>query len=276
MDYTITPLTPHGTGAEITGLQLGRPLDEAQRARLNQALATHHVLVIRDQRLSPAGFAAAAENFGTLMAQHIQGNASREHPLVFELKPVPVAPNVFKAAGEAFHTDHSFDQQPPKATALHPVVLPSSGGDTQFVNTHLAYDDLPDETKARIDGLRAVHQYYSRHARAKVRQLSEENLRALPPPAIHPLAPVHPDNGRRHLYINPSRMDSIIGMPDDEAMRLIERLMAHATRSTYEYRHVWRQGDMVIWDNRSVLHKANSDYEMKNGEGRHMYRLMLR
>lgn len=277
MRYTITALTPHGTGAEIRGLDLRDPHEANLREELNQAFARYHVLVFRDQKLSPREFAHAAENFGDIMPQAIKGHGAREHPDVFELRPMAVAPGEYRApGGDGFHTDHSFDAHPPKATALHPVILPSAGGDTQFCNVHLAYDELPDEMKKRIDGLQAVHTYYSRNAAYQVRTLDAQSLAELSPPAIHPLAPLHPDNSRRYLYISQSRLESIIGMDDAQTLRLVKELMTHATQPKYEYRHVWRHGDMVIWDNRSVLHKANGDYDMREGEGRLMYRLMLK
>jgi taurine dioxygenase len=176
--------------------------------------------------------------------------------------------------GETFHTDHSNHPAPPKATILYPVELPSKGGDTQYANMHLAYDELPEAMKQKIDGLRAVHVYLSKYSPRPLKPLNEESLKALPPPGIHPLVRVHPDNGRKALYMNPVRIESIIGMPDDEALDLVTELMTHATQPKYEYRHQWRHGDMVIWDNRSVLHKANPDYDMN--EKRYLYRLMLK
>lgn len=277
MSYTVNPLTSHGTGAEIRGLDLSKPLDEQLRRRLNQDFARYHVLVIRDQQFTPRQFAQAAENFGEIMPQAIKGFGTREHADVFELKPMAVAPGEYRApGGDGFHTDHSFEPCPPKATSLHPVRLPSSGGDTQFCNVHLAYDELPQAMKQRIDKLKAVHAYYSRNAAYGVRKLDPESLAALPPPAIHPLVPVHPDNGRRYLYVNQSRLESIVGMDDAQTVQLVKQLVTHATQQKYEYRHVWRTGDMVIWDNRSVLHKANGDYDMREGEGRLMYRIMLK
>lgn len=277
MQYRLTPLTAHSTGAEIRGLDLRVALGMELRAQLNQAFAQYHVLVFREQRLGPREFARAVENFGEIMPQAIKGFGTKEHPDVFELKPMAVAPGEYRApGGDGFHTDHSFEPEPPKATALHPVVLPSAGGDTQFCNVHLAYDELPAETKARIDGLVAEHAYYSKNAAYPVRKLDAESLSALHPPVEHPLVPVHPDNGRRYLYVNQSRMQSIRGMDDAEMKQLVRDLVAHATQSRYEYRHAWRDGDLVIWDNRSVLHKANGDYDMREGEGRLMYRVMLK
>lgn len=277
MRYTVNPLTSHGTGAEIFGLDLRKPHEATLRQALNQALARHHVLVIREQELSARDFAHAAQNFGEIMPQAIKGHGARDHADVFELKPMAIAPGEYRApGGDGFHTDHSFEACPPKATTLHPVILPSTGGDTQFCNVHLAYDELDPEMKQRIDDLRAVHTYYSKTSPYKVRKLDAESMAALPPPVVHPLVPIHPDNRRRYLYINQSRLESIVGMDEQTTRQLITTLLAHATQAKYEYRHVWRKGDMVIWDNRSVLHKANGDYDMREGAGRLMYRVMIK
>jgi taurine dioxygenase len=128
--------------------------------------------------------------------------------------------------------------------------------------------------KAKIAGMKAVHVYLSRYSPRALAPLNEESRRNLPPPGIHPLVRTHPENGRKALYLNPVRMESISGMADEEALALVAELMAHATQAKYEYRHRWRPGDMVIWDNRSVMHKANTDYDMS--ERRYLYRLMLK
>lgn len=271
--YTITPMTSHGTGAEIRGLDLSVPADDALRKQLNADFAKYHVLVFREQKLSTPQFAAAGEIFGPLLSQHHKDIRALGHPEVYEIRNTEIAPGKYLIAGESFHTDHSNHPCPPRATSLHTVSLPSYGGDTQFVNTHLAYDELPDTMKHRIDGLKAVHAWESRYSPRKMRALSDESRKSLPPPAIHPIVRVHPDNGRQFLYLNPVRMDSIVGMDDKDALALIGELMAHATQQKYEYRHKWVMGDMIIWDNRSVMHQANGDYNMK--EVRHLYRIMI-
>jgi taurine dioxygenase len=176
--------------------------------------------------------------------------------------------------GETFHTDHSNHPRPPKATMLFAVQLPSHGGDTQYVNMHHAYDDLDTDTKRKIDGLKAVHVYQSKYSPRALGHITEESLGNVPPPGVHPLVRTHPENGRKALFLNPVRMESIVGMEDDEALALIGDLMRHATRMKYEYRHRWRYGDWVMWDNRSVMHQANADYDMN--ERRYLYRLMLK
>jgi taurine dioxygenase len=122
--------------------------------------------------------------------------------------------------------------------------------------------------------VQAVHVYLSKYSPRSLGNLSDDSRKALPPPGVHPLVRMHPDNGRKALYLNPVRIESIVGMEDSEALDLIGELMAHATQKRYEYRHQWRHGDMVIWDNRSVMHQANPDYDMD--ERRYLYRLMLK
>jgi taurine dioxygenase len=273
MSYTVMPMTEH-TGAEVRGINLADEIDPAARAELNRAFANHHVLVIRDQELSPEGFKKAAQVFGELLQHDKKETHVPGHPDVYYVSNDQIVNGKRIIPGESFHTDHSNHPAPPKATTLFAVSLPSSGGDTQYVNMHDAYDDLSEAMKRRIDGMRAVHVYLSKYSPRSLGLLTEESRKALPPPGIHPLVRVHPDNGRKALYLNPVRIESIVGMDDSEALDLIGELMAHATQKKYEYRHQWRHGDMVIWDNRSVMHQANPDYDMN--ERRYLYRLMLK
>jgi taurine dioxygenase len=231
------------------------------------------VLVIRDQHFTPYQFKAAAQVFGELQPHNKKERHVPGHPDIDYISNEEFAHGKRIISGETFHTDHSNYPQPPKATALFAVDLPSTGGDTQYVNAHDAYDDLPDATKRRIDGLKAVHVFESKYSPRSLGILTDESRKKLPPPGIHPLVRTHPENGRKALYLNPVRIESIIGMPDDEALALIDELMRHATQKKYEYRHKWRHGDWVLWDNRSVMHQANPDYDMR--ERRRLYRILL-
>lgn len=274
MNYIINTLTAHRTGAEILNLNLAKPVDEALREELNRMLAQYHVLVFRDQNLTPKEFARAGEIFGEIMPQHHKQLRAAENVEVYSIKNEEISPGKYFISGESYHTDHSDHAIPPKATALHAVTLPSKGGDTQFVNMHIAYDELPLSIQNRIDKLEAVHVFQSKYSPRALRKIDDETLKTLAPPAVHPLVRVHPENGRKFLYLNPVRMESIKGLSDEEALALINELMAHSTKQKYEYRHQWKYGDMVIWDNRSVMHQANGDYDMS--EKRHLYRLMVR
>jgi len=271
--FTITPLTGH-TCAEVVGLDFTQPLDAETRATLNQAFAEHHVLVMRDQHFDPEEFKAAAQVFGELQQHDKKEHHVPGHPDVYYVSNDEIVNGRRIIPGETFHTDHSNHPRPPKATMLYAVELPSKGGDTQYVNMHDAYDDLSGETKARLDGLKAMHVYLSKYSPRPLGSITADSLRDVPPPGVHPIVRTHPDNGRKALYLNPVRMESIVGMEDEDALQLIDELMRHSTQKKYEYRHQWRYGDWVIWDNRSVMHQANPDYDMN--ERRYLYRLMLK
>jgi taurine dioxygenase len=271
--FSITPLTPR-TGAEVVGLDFTELVEPEACATLNRAFADHHVLVMRDQHFTPDQFKVAAQVFGELQIHDKKEHHVPGHPDVYYVSNDEIVNGRRIIPGETFHTDHSNHPRPPKATMLFAVDLPSSGGDTQYVNMHDAYDDLSEDMKRRIDGLKAVHVYLSKYSPRPLGHISEESRRNVPAPGIHPLVRTHPENGRKALFLNPVRMESILGMEDADALALIGELMRHATQKKYEYRHKWRHGDWVLWDNRSVMHQANPDYDMS--ERRYLYRLMLK
>ena len=273
-DCAISPLTSH-TGAEVRGIDLRRPVDDALRTRLNQAFVDHSVLVIRDQKLSAPEFLQAMQVFGEPFPQHNPRFRVPECPMIHYVSNQDrYEDGTIYIPGEGYHTDHSNDPAPPKATALHAVKLPRRGGDTQFVNMSEAYAALPQETKRRISGLKARHVFQSRHSARKLMSLPEEKRESLAGSVVHPLVRTHPETGRRSLYINPVRIEEIIGMEEPQALRLLDELLTHAIQLRFEYRHQWKQGDLVIWDNRCLLHKANGDYPVE--EVRYLYRIMLR
>lgn len=271
--FTITPLTDH-TAAEVVGLDFTQPVDTDTRSTLIRAFADRHVLVMRDQHFNPDQFVTAARIFGELLPHDNKERHVPGHPEVEYISNEEVVDGKRIIPGETFHTDHSNHPRPPKATTLFAVELPSSGGDTQYVNVHRAYDDLPEDTKRRIDGLKAVHVYHSKYSPRPFGKISDESRRKLPPPGIHPLVRTHPENGRKALYLNPVRIESIVGMEDKDALALIEDLMTHATQKKYEYRHKWRHGDRMMWDNGSVMHQASPDDDI-SARG-YVYRLILK
>jgi taurine dioxygenase len=228
---------------------------------------------MRAQHFRPDQFKAAVQIFGELHPHDKKERHVPGHPGVDYVSNDEFDDGRRVIPGETFHTDHSNHPRPPKATTLFAVELPSSGGDTQYVNMHDAYDDLPEDTKRRIDELKAVHVFQSKYSPRPLGRITEESRRKLPPPGIHPLVRTHPENGRKALFLNPVRIESIVGMEDTEALALVDDLMRHATQKKYEYRHTWRAGDWVLWDNRSLMHQANPDYDMN--ERRFLYRLML-
>lgn len=274
MSVTITPLGEHA-GAEVGGLDLRQPVDAETRKRLNRALADHVALVFRDQELTPKQFADAGRLFGTPMKQLLQQYHLPDCPevgVVSNRDRDAAGDGKILIRGTTWHTDHSNKEVPPKATALYSVNLPDSGGDTKFTNTAAAYDALPAETKQRIDGLKAVHTYLSSRTPRKLPKRTGSEAKESPP-VEQPLVRTHPENGRKALYLNPVRIEEFVGMEKEAGFALLNELMAHATEERFQYRHKWRLGDMVIWDDRCSMHEANMDYDMS--QLRLLHRLMI-
>lgn len=274
MSYEILPLSEK-TGVEVKGVDLSKPIDDDTRARLNQAFVDGSVLVMRGQSLAPAQLRDAVLNFGEIFEQQNTKFAMPECPQIHYLSNQDRYPDGKRyIPGAGYHTDHSNAGEPPKATILCAVELPDSGGDTQYVDMRAAYDGLPEETKKRIADLKGTHVYQSKHSARKLIGLTPEAQAKIPDAVHHPIVRTHPESGRKSLYLNPIRIESIQGMPDDEALPLLNELLEHATQEKYQYRHKWQPGDMVMWDNRCLLHKANGDYD--HSQTRYLYRVMLK
>ena len=269
----IAAMTDH-TGAEIRGLDLSRPASNDVRQALKDAFVKHHVLAIRGQTLAPAQLVQAVTLFGEIFPQHNTRFALTDCPQIHYLSNQDRFPDGRRyIPGEGWHTDHSNDGRPPMATVLHAVKLPGRGGDTQFANMAAAYDALPGPTRARIDPLLAIHVYQSSHSARQLMALPDTAKERVPNAVLHPVVRTHPDNGRKSLYVNPIRIEGIVGLDHKEALPLLSELVEHATQERFQYRHAWQPGDLVIWDNRCLLHKANGDYDMD--EVRYLYRVML-
>ena len=273
MALQITPMNAP-LGAEVTGIDLAQPVSADTQAALYQAWVRHAVLVIRSQQLQPPQFVLAARLFGDLMAQQLKKFTLADHPEVGTIssRDLPLVDGKLHVRGENFHTDHSNFEAPPKATMLHAVALPALGGDTQFVDVRAAFDDLPEARRRQLLPLRSAHVYESSQSPRKMAALSTEE-RAKVPQTLQPLVIRHPESGRAALYLNTGRMEGVEGLPGDAGFQLIDELYAHATQPRYEYRHRWLPGDVVIWDNRSVMHQANADFDP--AEYRFLYRVML-
>ena len=274
MTLEIRPLSEH-TGAEARGVDLSGPVGADTRARLNRAFSEHSVLAIRGQSLTADQMLAAVQLFGDVFHQHNTRFALPECPQIHYLSNQDKYEDGTRyIPGAGYHTDHSNDVMPPKATVLLAIELPDRGGDTQYVNMHRAYEDLPAETKERIADLRGIHVYQSKYSERKLVGLSPEAQKKVPKTVEHPIVRTHPETGRKSLYVNPIRIEGIVGMPEGEALGLLDELLAHATQEKYQYRHRWQPGDMVMWDNRCLLHKANGDYD--HSRTRYLYRVMLK
>lgn len=269
----IRRLSDHA-GAEAVGIDLTQAVSVETKATLNRAFVEHGVLVVRDQSLRPDQVLAAVELFGSIFHQHNTRFAIPECPQIHYISNQDHLPDGTRyIPGEGWHTDHSNDTRPPKATVLHAVTLPDRGGDTQFANMAAAYAALPAAMQERIAGLMAIHVYQNSHSTRKLMGLSDANKERVPNAVLHPIVRMHPENGRKSIYINPIRIEGIVGLDHKEALPLLDELLEHATQEKFQYRHEWRPGDLVVWDNRCLLHKANGDYDMQ--QTRYLYRVML-
>lgn len=260
--------------AAVTGLDLNRLPDRTTRAALLALLHDNLVLCIRGQTLAPPAFRDAMAQFGTPMLRKQLARTAEcaEVNIISSEDRDELGDGRKIVNGANWHTDDSFMREPCSLTMLYGVVVPSRGGDTQFTNMYRAYADLSAETKARIDPLRVIHKYSSSRQLTHVSTRPAEEMAAMPE-ATHPLVRTHPETGRKSLYLNPNRMERIDGLERPESDRLLDELIAHSTEARYQYRHTWRQGDIVIWDNRCTMHKANADYP--EGERRLMHRVIV-
>lgn len=268
-------LSPAG-GVEILGADLSRPLTPAMKQMVIDGLLAHHVVVVRDQTLTPQQQHDFTAQFGEL-EQHVRRHSDAQYAIVHAVTNFdPQGQPTLKPStnGNYFwHTDKSYHDVPSLMTLLHAVELPESGGDTQFANMVLGYKALPEETKARIAGLRAVHAWEWSRIASGSSPASEAEKRERPP-VDHPIVRTHPDTGEKALYIG-LHASHILGMPEAEGRTLLKELLDHATQPEFVYTHNWRSGDLVIWDNRALLHRALANYAMAQ-QRRVLHRTVVR
>lgn len=276
-DFDIRPLGP-ALGAEVVGLDLSEPLDEQAFARLRRAHLDHHVLVFRQQTFTPEQQVAFSARWGTLQRHVLHQFALKDHPDVLIVSNIVEngQPIGLGDAGVFWHSDLSYKERPSLGSFLHAQELPRDGGDTLFANQHLAWDELPADLRRAVQGRRAEHSYLKQYAELQRRNpwrpnLSAQQVRAVPPVA-HPIVRTHPDTGRPALFVSEHFTTRVLGLPDDESKALLDALFAHSTQSRYVYRHRWQPGDLVFWDNRSVLHLATG---CPNDQRRRLYRTTI-
>lgn len=258
----------------VEGIDLRRALDAATVDLLRRTVVERLVLCIRGQQVDDRQYLEAMRAFGTPMRQLRTTAELQNVPeiIILSSEDRDVRGDGRRlVVGAAWHTDDSFKAVPCSLTMLYGVTVPATGGDTQFANMHAAYDALDSATKAHIADLRVIHTYDSSRKKNHVAKLAAEEA-AKVPPVIHPLVRTHPETGRKALYLNPNRMEQVVGMERDASDALLDRLIAHATEPRFQYRHKWQAGDIVIWDNRATMHKANADYPQ--GARREMHRII--
>ncbi|GGC69451.1 taurine dioxygenase [Siccirubricoccus deserti] len=269
---TITPLG-YAMGAEVTGLDLRRPIDDLTRRRLYEAWLKHVVLVFPGQALTPQQHIAFSANFGTL-----DDHASQAPETLLENEPQILVvtnkhrlgkPSGTRNTGRNWHTDLSYSLRPAKGALLLCQEKPPVGGDTMWANLTMAYETLSPTMQRFIEGLEAVHDVSLVKGIGQRDPAVIQGLRSRNPPVVHPMVRVHPDTGRKSLLAG-ERVSHILGLTEDESTALLNFLNAHATSPEFVYRHRWRVGDIVLWDNRCTCHVALPDFDQSQP------RLMLR
>jgi taurine dioxygenase len=254
-------------GAEIVGVDLSEEIDDETFRAIDAAYNTHTVLVFRNQRLAPAQHLRFARRFGTLEVSPRTQFALPGHLEVLILSNILDAdgrPIGNADAGRTWHTDLSYTATPPRGSLLYAVEVPADErgeplGDTLFVSTAAAYEALPTARQQSLLGLRAVHRAGAKQY-APGSQLADA-VKDLPD-VIHPVIRTHPVTGRRAIYVRAGECVGVVGMPAEEALPLIQELSDWVTRPEFLYRHRWRVGDLLMWDNCCAQHLAVKDYDL--------------
>ena len=267
-------------GALVTDVDLSQEFSDADIAALREAFNTHGLLLFRDQDITPEAHVAFSKRFGVL-EHHVLNDA-----LLEGLPEIYILSNLKKngkrvgraGAGHYWHSDLSYMAQPSLGSLLRSIEVPEVGGDTMFANLALAYDALSEPMKSFLEGLDVEHSF------AKVQSavvnlglnkpLTPEQL-AQTPPVIHPLVRVHPESGRKSIFLSPGFTTGIVGMTNEESTALLDFLADHASQHRFVYRHAWKPNDVVFWDNRTLMHYAIGDYDYDN-DRRHMHRTTIR
>ncbi|MES2897110.1 MAG: TauD/TfdA family dioxygenase [Pseudomonadota bacterium] len=260
-------------GAEISGVDLSRDLSDATIAEIRQAFVTHQVIFFRDQALTPERQLAFGRRFGPLnIHPYVAGMDA--HPEVMEIVKEPEDRVNF---GGGWHSDMSFLEHPSIGSILYAVELPSFGGDTLFASQAAAYDALSPGLKKTLETLNAVHsagreysaQGHSAQSRKTMKVVEAEGAVG---EFVHPVVKVHPETGRKALYVNPAFTMRIEGWSRRESKALLDFLFEHSRYEAFTCRFAWAPGSVAFWDNRSVWHFALNDYP---GERRHMRRVTV-
>jgi alpha-ketoglutarate-dependent taurine dioxygenase len=241
-------LSPAG-GVRLTGIDLAQPLAPELRDAIYAGFLAHHFVVFPDQSLTREQQFLFAANFGPVEAHGAHRGEMKRYGVAHVMSNLgPDGKPTFrvsKAANYHWHTDKPYQPAPPMLTTLYAVELPPSGGDTEFANMTLAYAALPEVMKRRIAELRVAF-----------RPAFDDT----PPAVDHPLVRTHPDTGRKSLYIG-NHSTHIPGLPEAEGVALLAALLEHATQKQFMYVQRWQLGDLVMWDNRCLLHRAVIDRE---------------
>ena len=282
MSFSTKPLTDSDFVVEVSGIDLGEPLDAETVAALRAALGKHSVLVFRQQSLTSEQQIAFSRHFGELEIHLVRQYLMPDHPEIIVLSNVGAGGTKPIANGGAYwHSDISYREKPPLGSILYGIEVPPEGGNTLFANMYGAYDTLSDDLKSKVEGRKAMHSYLERfmamrsidrsHKGKDKFELDEEQKKSFAP-VLHPIVRTHPESGRKALYVNRVRTHRFKGMTEEESKPLLEFLFEHSHRPEFTCRFRWKKGSVAFWDNRCLLHKALNDYP---GYKRYMNRVTV-
>ena len=260
-------------GAEIIGIDLRQPLDAATVAALRRTWLENQVLLFRGQEFGAAEQIRFSEYFGPVDDYPLVHFRHPDNAKLMLLTNAPVkgTTSTSRNAGARWHTDLSFTARPATASLLHAQRIPEIGGDTMFANQYLAFDKLSPLLREIIEPLHAVHELFSGRSEPLDARMLE--MKAVHPRVAHAMVRIHPETRRPALYVNPSITTEIVGLTREESAGLLDFLRGHSVREEFLYRHVWRKGDFIMWDNRCLLHMAVQDYG--NDQVRLMHRTTI-
>ncbi len=277
MSLEIRPLDA-ALGAEVSGLNPSQPLNSRDIDAIRDSFLEQHLLCFRSAPLPAQDFSALARNFGDPQLQLQRKSRHDDVPEVSVLDSTykrpedkPADLNLDRKSG--WHTDDSYFEVPATTTLLQSIEIPDSGGHTRFCNTRKAYEDLSDAEKQRVAGLRAAHAYDTLRAPARAAKRTQQEIDETPE-VVHPLIRTNEDTGAKAFFLNPNRTDRIVDMERAESDALLDWVQEIITQDQYRYDHEWRQGDILIWDNRCLVHSVNMDFPV--GQTRLHQRILLK
>jgi taurine dioxygenase len=248
-------------GIEVRGVDV-KTLDDETFGVLYRAWLDGNILVVPDQELEIEDFLRYSRRFGVVVPHPSKMTRHPAYPEITLLGVNKFGPDgtlddkIYRRGAEGWHTDGAYDQDPFKATQLYALAVPSKGGDTFFASMYAAYEGLPQRLKQRLDGRNGVFTYGGRRKAQALLNPEDRDWT----PVFHPIIRTHPETGRKALYFDPGKILKIEGLEEQESDALIDELTAGMIQPQGQYRHQWRKGDIVIWDNRCSYHKAAGDY----------------
>ena len=277
MTLTVTP-SGQACGARIEGIDLTTALSDDQIAELRQLWLEHKVGAFPNQALTPEDLERVAQYFGEIGEDPFFGHIEGYPNICAIQRDADEKTPIF---AEIFHTDWSFMPVPPAGTALFGITIPPHGGDTLFADQVKAYDDMPDDLRAKVEGLTAIHSAALGYApdgaygdsdrengRSMIIKPSEKARETCPPPFVRE----HPETGTKALFSSAAYIQSFEGMSLEDSQALAMELYAHQTQEKFQYRHQWEKDMLVIWDNRSLLHSATGGFD---GHDRLLHRVTI-